>query len=66
MKRTTTTFIAVAALAACTAAFHAQAQTPAPPAVPVGVDTFVRAETDTYMGGCPRWPGSASCGTCAR
>src|SRR5580765_1339684 len=47
MRKTTTTCVAAAALAACTAAFHAHAQTAAPPAKPVGLDTFVRAETDT-------------------
>jgi hypothetical protein len=51
MKTTTTTFIAAAALAACTAALHAHAQTAAPAAKPVSVDTFERAETDTYMAG---------------
>ena len=45
----TTTFIAAAALAACTTAFQAHAQTAAPAAVPVSVDNFPRVETDAYL-----------------
>ncbi len=56
MKKTTLTVLA-AALGACTAALHAHAQTAAPPAMPVGVDTFVRAETDTYMAGLAKTAG---------
>ena len=54
MRKTTITFLAAAALGACAAAFHAHAQTAA---VPVGVDTFVRAETDTYMAGLAKVAG---------
>ncbi|MGJ7565958.1 DUF1254 domain-containing protein [Variovorax sp. GB1R11] len=53
MKKFNRTFVAVPIAAALTSHALAQgaiAQNPiAPPAVPVGVDTFVRAETDTYL-----------------
>ncbi len=57
MKKSTVPFIAAAALAASSAVLPVHAQAVVPSAALVGVDNFVRAETDTYITGLSKATG---------